>query len=334
LLLGAPGELPNISANNFRGQFPSGTGLLVLESNSRVTASVLQAGHISDSQFCFLPVHPQEEGSRMPATAMGSDVKFADARLATGLRLRYAEQGPRDGRAVLLLHGWTDSWFSFSRVLPLLPREWRVMAPDQRGHGESEKPAGGYAMRELARDAIALLDVLGIERAAVVGHSMGSFVAQHVAALEPERADRVVLVDSAVTCRHAEVLPLFEAVRSFEDTADEGFIREFQSSTINQPVPAEFFERVVRESKKLPLHAWKALARAHFEFDSRAIAGSVRAPLFALWGEKDAVFPRAQQEEFRRHYPSAAFKTYPGAGHAPHWEIPAEFARDVVAFLA
>lgn len=260
------------------------------------------------------------------------DVKFADAQLATGVRLRYAEQGPPDGRAVLLLHGWSDSWFSFSRVLPLLPRDWRVIAPDQRGHGESEKPASGYAMQDMARDAVALLDVLGMGRATLVGHSMGSFVVQFAAALAAERVERVVLVGSAVTCRHAEVLPLFEALQSFTDSVDEGFIREFQASTINRPVPPEFFERVVAESKKLPLRVWQALARGHHEFDSRSSAASVRGPMLAVWGEQDAVFPRAQQEELRRHYPSATFKVYPEAGHAPHWEIPEELARDVAAF--
>lgn len=275
----------------------------------------------------------------MPATGTGvsadmsrNDLKFAEVQLATGVRLRYAEQGPHDGRAVLLLHGWSDSWFSFSRILPLLPEDWRVIAPDQRGHGESEKPAGGYAMEDLARDAIALLDALGVKRATLVGHSMGSFVAQHVAALAPERVERVVLVDSAVTCRHAEVLPLFEAVRGFDDTVDEGFIREFQASTIHKPVPVEFFEGVVAQSKKLPVRVWQALAQGHEEFDSRAVAASVRAPMLAVWGEKDAVFPRAQQEELRRHYPSATFKVYPDVGHAPHWEIPEGLARDVVAF--
>ncbi len=76
--------------------------------------------------------------------------RFADVTLATGVRLRYAEQGDRGGPAVILLHGYSDSWFSWSRVMPLIPARYHVIAPDQRGHGDSDKPEGGYAMRDMA----------------------------------------------------------------------------------------------------------------------------------------------------------------------------------------
>ena len=85
---------------------------------------------------------------------------FGDARLPCGVRLHYAEQGPPTAPAVLMLHGYTDSWFSFSRVLPLMPPGLRYIVPDQRGHGHSDKPLSGYGMNDYAEDAIQLLDVL------------------------------------------------------------------------------------------------------------------------------------------------------------------------------
>ena len=79
-----------------------------------------------------------------------------------------------------MLHGFTDSWFSFSRVLPLMPPEMRIVAPDLRGHGDSERPSIGYRLADIADDVVQLLDALQIPKAVLVGHCMGSFVARKV----------------------------------------------------------------------------------------------------------------------------------------------------------
>ena len=113
--------------------------------------------------------------------------RSASIRLTTGPRLHYAEFGKPDGPAVLFLHGWPDSWFSFSRVLRLLPEDLRAIAIDQRGFGESDRPESGYSIPELADDAIAFLDALDIPRATLVGHSFGSFVARRAAIAHPDR---------------------------------------------------------------------------------------------------------------------------------------------------
>ena len=99
-----------------------------------------------------------------------STLRFSTARLATGPRLHYAESGDPAGPAILFLHGWPDSWFSYSRVLPLLPDRYRALVPDQRGFGESDRPDGGYGIPDLAADAAAFLDEVGVTRAAIVGH--------------------------------------------------------------------------------------------------------------------------------------------------------------------
>src|SRR5687768_16236662 len=109
------------------------------------------------------------------------------------ISLPYAEQGARAGIPVLMLHGWSDYLRSFEPVFPHLPSAVRAIAATQRGHGDADRPAGGYSPSDLASDAIALLDSLGIERAVVVGHSMGAWVAQRIAIEHPERVDGVVL---------------------------------------------------------------------------------------------------------------------------------------------
>ena len=106
------------------------------------------------------------------------ELRFATARLATGPQVHYAAQGDLDGKPMLFLHGYTDSWFSFSRLLPLLPTGYRAFAFDQRGHGDSERPDCCYAIEDLIADAVAFLDTVGVEQATVVGHSGGSFTAR------------------------------------------------------------------------------------------------------------------------------------------------------------
>ena len=112
---------------------------------------------------------------------------------ANGLRFHVAAQG--SGPPVLLLHGFPDTGDVWRHQLPALAGAgFRAIAPDLRGRGRSERPedVDAYAMRELVADAVGLLDALGIERAHVVGHDWGAAVAWAVAALAPERVDRLV----------------------------------------------------------------------------------------------------------------------------------------------
>src|SRR5215212_7125868 len=127
-------------------------------------------------------------------------LRFATTRLRTGPQVHYAEQGDPDGEPLVFVHGYPDSWYSFSRLLPLLaPARWHAYAFDQRGFGDSQRPAGGYTPDDFAADVVAFLDAVGVARATLVGHSMGSFIARRVAETHPERVARLVLIGSAVT---------------------------------------------------------------------------------------------------------------------------------------
>jgi non-heme chloroperoxidase len=95
----------------------------------------------------------------------GRRPRFATTRLATGPQVHYAEQGDLGGEVILFLPAYADSWFSYSLVLPLLPARDHAYALDQRGHGDSERPACCYTVDDFAADAVAFLDATGIERA-------------------------------------------------------------------------------------------------------------------------------------------------------------------------
>lgn len=257
------------------------------------------------------------------------------ARLRTGVRLRYAEQGDEAGRPLILLHGYTDSSFSFSRVLPLLDPGHRVYALDQRGHGDSERPPGGYALSDFAADVLAFMDALGLERATLVGHCMGSLVAQRVALDAPERVARLALVSSMTSARRLEgVEELREAVEALEGPVPAAFAREFQAGTVYGRLPEEFMDGVVKESLKVPARVWRATLAGLLADDHAARLARIGAPTLILWGERDALLPRAEQDALAAALPHAELKVYPETGHSPHWERPAQFARDLEAFVA
>jgi pimeloyl-ACP methyl ester carboxylesterase len=232
-----------------------------------------------------------------------------------------------------LVHGWPDSWFSFSRVLPLLPTSYHALAFDQRGFGASERPPCCYGIGDLAADAVAFLDAVGIERASVVGHSLGSFIARRVAETHPERVTRLVLIGSAVTAVNEVLLEVQASVRTLEDPVPAEFAREFQSSTAYVPLPEAFFEQIVAESRKLPARLWREVLDGVLAFDDAADLGLIAAPTLLIWGEQDALFPREQQERLVAAIRSARLMVYPETGHCPNWERPERVAADLHAFL-
>jgi len=264
---------------------------------------------------------------------VSSSIAQTEIDLPTGVRMHFVEQGPADGSTLVLLHGYSDSGFSFSRVAPALSTARRVIVPDLRGHGRSSRPVAGYTMDDLAADVVALLDVLGVETAVVVGHSMGSLVAQRIAASFPGRVEALVLVGSAPSIHDLPGLDEFRAeIDGLTDPVPEGFVRSFQESTVALPIPAEFMDGVVAESLRLPARVWQQLL-AGMLATGPVRAGEVRVPTLLQWGAEDGVFSRDQQDELLALFPGARLIVYDAVGHAPHWESPETFAVDLEAFL-
>jgi pimeloyl-ACP methyl ester carboxylesterase len=260
-------------------------------------------------------------------------LRFRDAHLKTGVRLRYAEQGDPAGQPLILLHGYTDSSFSFSRVLPQLSAKYRVYALDLRGHGDSDRPLSGYKLSDFAADVLAFMDEKGIQRATIVGHSMGSFITQQVALAAPERVERLVLIGTATTLRSSAVLELRQAVSALNDPVPVKFVRDFQTSTVYQPPPPEFMDRAVKESLKVPARVWRATMEGFFATDDRHRLGQIKAPTLILWGDRETVFLRSEQDSLVKMLADAELIVYPKTGHSPHWERPERFVQDLEDFM-
>ncbi|MDX2218520.1 MAG: alpha/beta hydrolase [Burkholderiales bacterium] len=264
----------------------------------------------------------------MSAARYQPDVKSAT--LVSGITLPYVESGPRDGLPVVFMHGYTDAWPSWQRVLPYLPNWMRALALTQRGHGLADKPSSGYSPQNMADDVADFMDAAQVGRAIIVGHSMGSVVAQHLAERHPHRVAGLVLVGAMRGYRgNPAVEELGTYIMALTDAPDEAFIREFQQSTVAQPVPHSFFEAMVAESKRVPGHVWRA---AFLDFLAASPAREMDVPTLITWGDRDAVSPHADQMELVRMLTDARLLVYRGCGHSPHWEEPERFAADLAAF--
>jgi pimeloyl-ACP methyl ester carboxylesterase len=256
-------------------------------------------------------------------TALTPLLSFADVTLPNGIRLRYARQGRQSGPAMILLHG-------YCRVMPLLPPDLRVIAPDQRGHGDSARPASGYRIEDFADDVLQMMDALDIPSAVIVGHSMGSFVAQALVEHAPDRFTGVVLVSGAPRCDNDVVTGLGEAINALTDPVDEQFVREFQYSTVALPVPPEFMDAAIANSRRIPARVWKDILVGLLAYRPAAERPAVRT--LVLGGKKDAVFSVAEQTQLARQFPDGRLQLFDAVGHALHWERPQAFVDALLRF--
>jgi pimeloyl-ACP methyl ester carboxylesterase len=319
--------------------------MLNLQGNSRLTSETVMAfaelllttliiaSPAAGVQMAGIDAHTAVHAVAPTADADARAVTHGRIRLATGVELHVAQAGPTDGVPVLLVHGFTDSWFSWTPVLERLPAGVRAIVPTQRGHGDSERPVCCYRVGDFTRDAVALLDALGIERAHVVGHSMGGLIAQRIAIDSPERVDRLVIIGAAASARNDVIIEFNEIVQQLEDPIDPAFIRDFQLGTTAVPLPPAFLDGVVHESGKLPARIWRDVLGGLVDPAQANDASGIRAPTLVVWGAKDALFPRSSQDSLVRAIRGSRLVVYPEAAHSPNWEIPDRVVADLVAFL-
>ncbi len=251
--------------------------------------------------------------------------------LSTGVTLSYLEQGRKNGPVFIFLHGFTDSHRSFDLTLPRLPRSIHAYALDQRGHGGSSKPACCYTQADFAGDVIAFMNALGIKKATLVAHSMGSFIAHKVAAEHPSRIDNLVLIGSAPTGVGNPVgAELKAAVDTLEDPIDPEFVRAFQASTFYRPIPASYLDTAVEESLEVPATVWKQALDGLLVEDHSAQLGQITAPTFIFWGDQDGFFGAADQAVLDAVIPRSKLIVYEQTGHGLHVEQPQRFVHDLV----
>jgi pimeloyl-ACP methyl ester carboxylesterase len=255
-------------------------------------------------------------------------------RLSNQLTLSFVDVGERRAKdALILLPGMSDSWRSYELVLSRLPSSIRTIAISQRGHGDSDKPPSNYAVRDFEADLVALLDVLGLRRVVVAGHSSASMVARRFALDHPERTAGLVLEGSFVALAGLVGGDVEARFAALTDPMPREFVRNFAAGTFARPPPAVFVDAMVDESLKVPARVWRETFASLAAYnDSRELA-ALRTPTLIVWGNRDAIINRDATDTLARSIQSSELLVYDDVGHTPHWEDPQRFSRDVAAFV-
>ncbi len=266
------------------------------------------------------------------------DAHKVSVALPDGVTLAYVSQGDPAGTPVVLIHGYTDNARDWVPLIPYLDAHLHLIVVDLRGHGRSSKPDCCYTRLDFAYDIKLLLDALHIERADIVGHSLGSIIGQTFAEYWPERTRRVVLISSSGGPRpgvpHKPAYDYASQIRKLKEPIDPDspFMLEWWASPT--PVDADFLRRQRRDAAAIPLRVWLAiLDQGLIDNDLQATLPKLTAPTLLLWGSKDPIMEEEVRQTLRAALPHAQVKIFAGLGHNPLWEDPKACASAINAFL-
>ncbi len=257
------------------------------------------------------------------------------------IRINVELDGPEAAPPLMLIAGLASDSLSWEPVRAALAERFRLIMPDNRGAGRSQAGLDRLSIPQIAEDSLAILSALNIERADVLGHSMGGIVALEMAARAPERVDRLVICASAVIddARNAAMLDTVVRLRS-------------KASALDQWLPVFFLWIFGRDffARDGAMDDALAMAEAHpYPQGEAAFAAQVAAvksygppPDFAaishstllLLGGDDLLFPPHIAQQSLSALPALSSAVIAGAGHALHWDAPDAFVNKVIDFLA
>lgn len=301
---------------------------------TRITAWTLGLVSITAATSGCLAPQPEKEESPAITGQARQEVLLSkqSISLSTGIQMAYLELGDPCGEPVIFLHGYTDTARSFqptAAALAGLSSDYHIFVLDQRGHGDSSMPPAAscaaapeecFEPADMADDVVAFMDAKGISEAAIVGHSMGSFVAQEVGLSYPERASRLVLIGTAASAVGNIVLQDFILAEPVEGSWKAGF--EAQNLTFPDDVynltaidanagaldwmsvnwvvdPAAdpaFLADILPETAATKMGTWIGAARALLQTDNTARLQGLTVPSLVLWATQDAVFYESDQD--------------------------------------
>jgi 3-oxoadipate enol-lactonase len=267
---------------------------------------------------------------------------------ARGVPTRLARNGPVTvaydvrgrGSPLVLIQGVGVGRWGWAPVADRLARRFQVLTIDNRGIGASDTPPGHYSTRLMAEDVLAVLDHAGIQRASLVGTSLGGMIAQELALAHPERVDKLVLVATIPGGPRSRPMPLgttyLFASASF--MTSQAKLQQFLHATLGP----ETFRRRPRIARRLAARklahpqsesAWRAQTTAGMLFNPLGRQRRITRPTLIIQGTADQVVAPGNAEVLADLVPDARVQRFDGAGHLLYWEQPKRFVRVVTDFL-
>jgi pimeloyl-ACP methyl ester carboxylesterase len=249
------------------------------------------------------------------------------------LRIAWEERGT--GKPLLLIQGLGYARWSWEPIVPALAERHRVLFFDNRGIGGSDTPPGPYSARQMAGDALQVLDEAGVDRADVLGASLGGMIAQELAVVAPDRVDRLVLC-----CTHPGVphgLPMPEVtVRLFEEAVSlepAEALRRFVVNALGPHAPGTLVDELTARRLANPQDpaGWQAQAAAGTTFPG--VDGAIDKPALLVTGTEDNVVDPRNSDVLAERIPGARVERLQGLGHLFFWEDPERFVAVVEGFL-
>ncbi len=239
------------------------------------------------------------------------------------------------GAPLVLLHGASSSGISWYPVIGALAARFRVWLPDMVGHGESDRPDAPYDRSYYSSWLAGFFDAVGLDRAHVVGHSLGGAVALQFALEHPERVRRLVLVDAAALGRGVPVRVALAFLRSallpsreagerlgrlavYDPRKLDPFFEEYGSRMRAMPRPGRAFWRGGRTIAVVPTEELQQL----------------KPPTLIVWGREDLFLPVSHGERAAQAIPDARLHVIPEAGHVSFLDQPQAFCEALLGFLA
>lgn len=255
--------------------------------------------------------------------------------LSNHLLIPFLEQGDRNGKVLVMLHGVADSCVAFEPMLPFLSDEFYSLAVTLRGHGDASKPETGYSTKDFVEDLVLFLDKLGIEKAVLLGASSGGFPARSFAAAYPERTEGLILLGTPATLgdKSSVVKVWKEVISLLTDPVDENFVRRFAQGLETGNIPRDFLEVMLKENLKVPARVWIETIRGIMNEPFPGALGKIKAETLILWGDQDVIAAREDQEVLAKAIPRSRLKVLSGLGHLLYWESPERVAKEINAFM-
>ena len=255
------------------------------------------------------------------------------------------------GPALILVHGVASSSRTWRRVIPRLAERFTVVAPDLLGHGASAKLRGDYSLGAHASGIRDLMVALGIDRATLVGHSLGGGVAMQFAYQFPERIERLVLVGSGGFGEEVSLLLRVLTLPGAEYILPLGCRPEFsraiargtgwlgrigvRPSALAEEIWNGYVSLGTKDSRNAFLHTLRSVVDVTGQrvsaIDRLYLAREV--PTLIVWGDRDPLIPVAHGRRAHRAIKGSVLKVYRDVGHFPHFDEPERFVDDLVDFI-